>query len=67
MRFYCEWQEEATVRNRCCGWVEAESEEEAAELLKAGEVEVIDSAEWKTLDSTVITIDSIYPDEEVAD
>lgn len=67
MKFYCGWQEEATVINRCYGYVEAESEEEAAELLKAGEVEVIDSAEWETLDSTVLTIDNICSDEEVVD
>ena len=64
MRFYCEWQEEATVRNKCCGWVEAESEEEASEMIKKGEVEVIDENAWDTLDSTLISIDNIYADEE---
>lgn len=67
MKFYCEWQEEATVRNKCCGWIEAESEEEAAEMIKKGEVEVIDESAWDTLDSTLICIDNIYADEEVAD
>lgn len=67
MKFYCEWQEEATVRNKCCGWVEAESEEEAAEMIKKGKVEVIDENAWDTLDSTLICIDNIYADEEVAD
>ena len=67
MKFYCEWQEEATVRNKCCGWVEAESEEEAAEMIKNGDVEVIDENAWDTLDSTLISIDNIYADEEMAD
>lgn len=67
MKFYCEWQEEATVRNKCCGWVEADSEEEVANKLRSGEVEVIDETPWDTLDSTLICIDNIYADEEVVD
>jgi hypothetical protein len=67
MKFYCEWQEEATVRNRCCGWVEAKSEKEAAEMIKNGEVEVIDVNAEDTLDSPLICIDNIYADEEVVD
>ena len=43
------------------------SEEEAAEMIKNGEVEVIDENAWDTLDSTLICIDNIYADEEVVD
>jgi len=63
MTFYCEWEEEATVRQRCSGRVEAESEEEAIEKLKHGNVSVDDCTVWDELDSTVINIDSIYEDE----
>lgn len=63
MRFYCEWQEEATVRQRCSGWVEAESEEEAIEELKNGNVNVDDCSVWDELDSTITNIDNIYEDE----
>ena len=38
-----------------------------AEMIKNGEVEVIDENAWDTLDSTLISIDNIYADEEVAD
>lgn len=64
MIYRIEWQEEATVRNRLCGWVEAESEKEAAELVKAGEVQVDDCTTWNELDSTIISIDNIYEDPE---
>ena len=67
MKYYVEWQEKATVRNRLCGWVEAESEEEAVELVKAGDVQVDDCTTWDELDSTVISIDNIYADEEMVD
>ncbi len=67
MKFYCEWQEEATVRNKCCGWVEAESEEKAAKMIKDGDVEIINEDTWDTLDTTLICIDNIYTDEEMAD
>ena len=66
MRFYCEWQEEATVRNKCCGWVEAESEKEAVEMINNGEVELIDKNTWD-IDSALICIDNIYVNEEVVD
>ena len=64
MKFYCEWQEETTVRNRCCGWVEAESEEEAVKKIEDGEVEIDDCTTWDELDSTVVSIDNIYEDPE---
>ncbi len=67
MKFYCEWQEEATVRNKCCGWVEAESEKEAVEMINNGEVEIIDKNTCDILDSTLICIDNIYANEEVVD
>ena len=60
MKFYCEWEEEATVRNRCCGWVEADSEEEAVEKVKEGDVYVEDCSTWDILDSVVTSIDNIY-------
>lgn len=63
MRFYCEWQEEATVRQRCSGWVEAESEEEAIEELKKGNVNIDDCSVWDELDSTITNIDNICEDE----
>ena len=63
MRFYCEWQEEATVRQRCSGWIEAESEEEAIENLKRGNVDIDDCSVWDELDSTITDIDNIYKDE----
>lgn len=64
MRYHCEWQEEATIRQRCSGWVEAESEEEAEKELKDGNVEIEDCNVWDELDSTVTVIDSIYEDPE---
>ena len=64
MIYHIEWQEEATVRNRLCGWVEAESEKEAAELLNAGEVQVDDCTTLYELDSDIISIDNIYEDPE---
>jgi len=63
VRFYCEWQEEATVRQRCSGWIEAESEEEAIENLKRGNVDIDDCSVWDELDSTITDIDNIYKDE----
>lgn len=64
MTYRCEWQEEATVRNRLVGYVEAESEEEAIEMIKNGDVEVDDCTTWDELDSVVTTIDSIVEDPE---
>lgn len=67
MIYYVEWQEESTVRNKLCGWVEAESEKEAAELVKTGKVNVDDCTTWDELDSHIISIDDIYADEEMVD
>lgn len=64
MRYYCEWQEEATVRQRCSGWVEAESEEEAEKELRDGNVDVDDCTVWDELDSTITVIDNITEDSE---
>lgn len=64
MKFYVEWQEEATVRTKNSGWVEALSEEEALEKVRVGDIEVDDCTVWDTLDSTVICIDNIYEDPE---
>lgn len=64
MRYYCEWQEEATVRQRCSGWVEAESEEEAKKELRDGNVDVDDCSICNELGSTIIAIDNIMEDSE---
>lgn len=64
MRYYCEWQEKATVRQRCSGWVKADSEEEAIQALKNGDVEVEDCSVWDELDSIITTIDNITEDSE---
>jgi hypothetical protein len=63
MRFYCEWQEEATVRQNCSGWVEAESEEEAIKEVKKGNVDIDDCTVWDELDLIVTDVDIIYKDE----
>lgn len=64
MRYHVEWQEEAQVRTRNTGWVEADSEEEAVQKLRDGDVDVDDSSVWDELDSTIICIDNIYEDPE---
>lgn len=64
MKYRVEWQEEATVRQRCSGWVEAESEEEARQELLDGNVDVEDCSVWDELDSTIVCIDSITEDDD---
>lgn len=64
MKFYCKWRESSTVLYKCCGWVEAESEEEAITKIKDGEVAIDDCNAWDTLDSTFVDIDDIYEDIE---
>lgn len=63
MKFYCEWEEEQTLRVRCCGTVEAESEEEVAEKLRDGEVEVDEENPWDCLDRIVTNITNVSPEE----
>jgi hypothetical protein len=60
MKFYCEWEEEDTVINRCCGWIEADSEEEAVEKIKEGDAYVEDRSTWDILDSVITNITNIY-------
>ena len=63
MIYYCECQEKATVRNRLAGYVEAESEEEAAKKIHEGDVEIVDSLTVDEFDNTVISIDIINESE----
>ena len=64
MKYFVTWLEDATILNKCSGWVEAKSEQEAIALVKAGEVDLLDCSTYDILDSSVTSIENIYEDEE---
>ena len=62
MRYIVKWRESCTVLYQYDGIVEADSEEEAKELVKNGIAEVIDSCEIDSYDGELIEIRDIYED-----
>lgn len=65
MRYEVSWTEEVTTTNCFYGIVTADSEEEAMEKTRRGEIdEVIDETVYDTIDSRFLNIDSIEEAEE---